>query len=373
MPNRSRVLRAAWIPGLLVALTVQSGCRWHPDRAEHSRLAVPTMATITAEDRRLWEEADAAEARMLERGAIHRDPRLEAYLMSVVSRLLPETIRSASESIRVHVVEEPELMASAAANGGIFVSTGLLTALQNEAQLASVLGHELTHYLARHASIQQRADQASGSTVRRMHESRRLEREADEVASWLVQDAGYDLAEFERAYEIIAQADEPSDVDAAWLSHPVPPVRLTIIRRIVEGRKSGGEVAAERYDAAVVDVLLVSADIALDRFELDSAQETLDRHLARRPDSPRGQLLRARWIQQQDPKGEAAPAAIEALERAREGIPDDPELLRAVGLAYRKVGRRQEAIEALDRYLTLVPDAPDGAILRAYIEALGSP
>lgn len=372
MPTRSRVLRAAWIPGLLVAIAVQSGCRWRPDREEYSRLAIPTMATVTAEDRRLWEEADEAESRMLEQGGLHRDPRLEAYLMRIVSRLLPEAIRSASASVRVHVVESSELMASAAANGAIFVSTGLLAALRNEAQIASVLGHELTHYLARHASIQQLANLETGSTVRRMHESRRLEREADEVASWLVQDAGYDLAEFERAYEIIAQAGDLSDVDAAWLSHPVPPVRMTIIRRIVEGRKSGGEVAAERYDDAMVDVLLVSADIALDRFEIDSAQETLDRHLARQPDSPRGQFLLARLIQQQDPKGEAAPAAILAFERARKGIPDDPELLRAVGLTYRKVGRREEAIEALERYLKLVPDAPDGAILRAYIEALGN-
>ena len=133
-----------------------------------------------------------------------------------------------------------------------------------------MLGHELTHFLARHAWIQQLADQESDSTVRRMQVSRRLEREADEVASWLVQDAGYDLVEFERAFEIISRAGEPSDLDAAWLSHPVPPVRMKIIRRIVEGRTSGGEVAAERYDDAMVDVLLVSADIALDRFDVDS-------------------------------------------------------------------------------------------------------
>jgi len=370
MTPPSQVFRVACISGLLMTMAVHSSCRWHPDREEFSRLSLPTTATITAEDRQLWQEADGAEARMLEQERLHRDPKLEAYLMNVVSRLLPETLRPASASIRVHVVEDPELMAKAAPNGAIFVSTGLLTALRNEAQIASVLGHELTHFLARHASKQQLADQQSGSTVRRMQVSRGLEREADEVSSWLVQDAGYDLVEFERAYEIISREGEPSDVDGAWLSHPVPPVRMNIIRRIVEGRKSGGEVAVERYDEAVVDVLLVSAEIGLDRFDVDSAKEALDRHLARRPKSPRGQFLLGRCIQQQDPKGEAAPAAIEAFERAREEIPDDPKLLRTIGLAYRKLGRRQDAKRALDRYLALVPEARDAAILRAYIESL---
>ncbi len=370
MTTPSQVFRVAWIPGLLVAMGVLSSCRWRPDREEYSRLFIPATATITTEDRQLWKEADGAEARMLEQGGLHHDPQLETYLMNVVSRLLPEALRPASASIRVHVVEDSELMANAAPNGAIFVSTGLLTALRNEAQIASVLGHELAHFLARHASKQQQADQQSGSTVRRMQVSRQLEREADEVASWLVQDAGYDLVEFERAYEIISREGEPSDVDAAWLSHPVPPARMNIIRRIVEGRTSGGEVAVERYDDAVVDVLLVSAEIALDRFDVDSAKQALDRHLARRPKSPRGQFLLGRWLQQQDPEGEASPASIEAFERAREEIPDDPELLRTIGLAYRKVGRRQDAKRALDRYLALVPEARDAAILRAYIESL---
>lgn len=357
------------IPVLLIAMTLLASCRWHPDREEYSRLTVPTLATITAEDRKLWQEADAGEANLLERGGLHRDPRLDAYMKKLVSRLLPPNLRPASDSIRVHVVEDPELRASAAPNGAILVSTGMLTALRNEAQIASVLGHELAHFLGRHAWKQRIADQETDSTVRRMRVSRLLEREADEVASWLVQDAGYDLVEFERAYEIMSQEDEPPDVDRAWLSHPAPPIRMNIIRRIVEGR-SGGEVDAERYDDAVVDVLLVSAEIALDRFEVDSAKEVLDRHLARRPNSPRGQFLLGRVLQQQDPEGEASAAAIAAFERAREGIPDDPDLLRTIGLAYRRVGRREEATQALDRYLTLVPEARDAAILRAYVESL---
>jgi predicted Zn-dependent protease len=363
-------LRVPGISGLLLAMISLAGCRWHPDREEHSRLTIPTTATLSAEDRKLWQEADAEEAQLLEQADLHQDPQLDAYMKNVVSRLLPPNLRAASASIRVHVVEDPELTASAAPNGAILISTGMLTALRNEAQLASVLGHELAHFLGRHAWKQRMADQETGSTVSRMRVSRLLEREADEVASWLVQDAGYDLFEFERAYEIMSREGEPPAVDRAWLSHPAPPVRMNIIRRIVEGR-SGGEVDAERYDDAVVEVLLVSAEIALDRFEVDAAKESLDRHLARRPNSPRGQFLLGRVLQQQDPDGEASAAAIAAFERAREGIPDDPDLLRAIGLAYRKVGRRQDAQQALDRYLALAPEARDAAILRAYVESLG--
>ena len=42
-------------------------------------------------------------------------------------------------------------------NGSIYVNTGLLAILDNESELASVIGHEITHVMHRHAYLANRS------------------------------------------------------------------------------------------------------------------------------------------------------------------------------------------------------------------------
>jgi len=83
-------------------------------------------------------------------GAAYPDPDLEAYVNQV-------GLRVARASHRPHlpytfkVVDDSTPNAFALPGGSIAISRGLLTGLQNEAQLASVLGHEIGHVTARHA------------------------------------------------------------------------------------------------------------------------------------------------------------------------------------------------------------------------------
>src|SRR2546426_7325972 len=48
-------------------------------------------------------------------------------------------------------MSDPTLNAFAMPNGRIYVHSGLLSRLDNEAQLATILGHEMTHVTSRHA------------------------------------------------------------------------------------------------------------------------------------------------------------------------------------------------------------------------------
>lgn len=356
---------------LAMATAAIGGCRWRPDREEFMRLTTPTPDELAKDELALWRDADDTEAKLLAKGGVLEDEALSAYLMSVVRRLLPEAQRAAGSVIRVHVLEDNELMASVAPNGAIYVSVGLLAALANEAQLASVLAHELAHFLARHSLANARTEEATGSTLQRMRLSRLQEREADEVGSWMMQDAGYDVAELERAMAIIQAQDTVDErgIEVAWRTHPVPRQRMQIAARIVEGR-TGGEVPVEPYESAISEALLCSARIALDAGTIDEARRALDRHGARGSDVPRSHFLRGRLRQLTDPAGEASRAAIVDFERAREGMEDDPSLLRTLALAYRQAGRRTEAAETLDRYLALVPKALDEPILRAYLAEL---
>lgn len=99
----------------------------------------------------IWDDASSEEGLLLEEARIYDDPLLEDYLQQVVDHLtLPGM--AANPEIRYHVtvIEEPTLNAFAYPHGSIYVHTGLLARMENEAQLATVLGHEMSHVERRH-------------------------------------------------------------------------------------------------------------------------------------------------------------------------------------------------------------------------------
>ena len=63
---------------------------------------------------------------------------------------MPETV-PADLVIRVNVIKSPYLNAFAYPNGMIYIHSGLLARMDNEAQLAAVLAHEMVHCIHRHA------------------------------------------------------------------------------------------------------------------------------------------------------------------------------------------------------------------------------
>ena len=72
----------------------------------------------------------------------------------VGERLVAESVASKSHyRFQFHLLRDPEMVNAFALPGGqIFITTGLLKRLQNEAQLAGVLGHEIGHVIHRHAA-----------------------------------------------------------------------------------------------------------------------------------------------------------------------------------------------------------------------------
>lgn len=77
------------------------------------------------------------------------DLRSEAYVQTVARPLLAN-LRRPRIRYRFHVVESDEINAFALPGGHIFVMTGLLKFVENEAQLTAVLGHEISHIDLRH-------------------------------------------------------------------------------------------------------------------------------------------------------------------------------------------------------------------------------
>ncbi len=91
---------------------------------------------------------------------LYDDERLSAYITRIGEAVLAESHLRRPESapeyrntpFTFRVLDSPVVNAFALPGGYIYVTRGLLSHLNNEAQLAVVLGHEVTHVAARHAS-----------------------------------------------------------------------------------------------------------------------------------------------------------------------------------------------------------------------------
>ncbi|GAA3644905.1 M48 family metalloprotease [Flavivirga jejuensis] len=84
------------------------------------------------------------------------DIRVQGYINMIGNRILPTYAKEESFSeeheviFRFYVIESDVPNASALPNGMIFIHTGLLRLMENEAQIATVLGHEIAHVTYEH-------------------------------------------------------------------------------------------------------------------------------------------------------------------------------------------------------------------------------
>ena len=179
------------------------------------------------------------------------DPIVSEYL----NRLGQNLARNSDVTIPVtfRMIESSEINAFTLPGGYIFVSTGLLMMGDNEAELASVISHELGHAAARHATrLATRDDMISaarvpgtillggwggllwdqatkvGSPMLALHFSRDFEDEADLLGIQYLWKAGYDptasIDMFERIESI--EKSTPGSVSKIFRTHPLTADRI---------------------------------------------------------------------------------------------------------------------------------------------------
>ena len=85
-------------------------------------------------------------------GGLYDDQELQEYVNRVGQDLVAVSDRSYIEYY-FGVIDSPIMNAFALPGGFVFITRGLLADMENEAQLAGVLGHEIGHVCARHSAI----------------------------------------------------------------------------------------------------------------------------------------------------------------------------------------------------------------------------
>lgn len=81
--------------------------------------------------------------------------KIQNYVNLVGNKLIPTYLQDMPDgpskiNFRFYVIEEPSFNAFAFSDGSVFIHSGLLEILENEAQLAAVLAHEIVHVTHEH-------------------------------------------------------------------------------------------------------------------------------------------------------------------------------------------------------------------------------
>ena len=151
-----------FIPALLSGVIVLAGCdSMHVRTLEQSS----DIQQLTDDEARRWYAAKELDRIWQHQGLIYADDELTAYLQSVAVKLYPEF----SETVRMRVIDSPDLNAFALPNGSVYLNFGMIARMENEAQLATVIAHEVSHFKFQHSLKQRHAMETAviaGWTVR---------------------------------------------------------------------------------------------------------------------------------------------------------------------------------------------------------------
>src|SRR2546421_3975996 len=116
-------------------------------------------------DLELLDQIDLLDRRFDRDGLVLEGDATNAYLERIGNSLVPKGLTLDRVKWRFRVLRDPQPNAFALPNGSIYVTTGLMSLLDNESQLASVLAHELTHVMRRHTYLQNRSNRKKFLTM----------------------------------------------------------------------------------------------------------------------------------------------------------------------------------------------------------------
>jgi predicted Zn-dependent protease len=215
---------------------------------------------------------------------LYQDDQLQSYVSQLGRRLAADSERP-NLPWSFQVVDDPSVNAFALPGGFIFVTRGLMTHLTSEAELVSVLGHEIGHVTGRHSVEQMSKAQLAqigliagmvlkpelanygdlantGLGLLFLKYGRDDEREADDLGLRYLINEGYDAREMPQVFETLRRVSERESQGGrvpGWLStHPTPEDRIQRIEtQLAKADRdfSRATVGRERYLQAVDEVV----------------------------------------------------------------------------------------------------------------------
>ncbi|MCB1661706.1 MAG: M48 family metalloprotease [Pseudomonadales bacterium] len=363
---------------------------------------IPHSVPETEEEQQIWDIGRAHQKEVRETGEVVNDPDMEQHLEALASQLMGEMVSTIGLEVNVLVFKDPTVNAWVYPDGTIAVQTGLLAELKNEAQLAAILGHEISHFLNRHAYIQIKSKQKqsaigkglgllataavaakTGSLNTGLMDtgqiwadlvtsgySRKLETKADEQGLQLMITAGFDPNQALPAFEALRiKDDNETNLSQIWSSHPDIDSRLKNIKKQIKKLKSpplftpAEHTYIEKYGTA----LLVDAQLDMQQRRYQQADNSLKRYTSIIKTEPLAFFMLGENIRKQHPEGPDFAARLDAYQQAINADSNYAKAYKELGMAYRQQQLYERASAALEQYLSLAPEAVDAPIIRWYL------
>ena len=232
---------------------VRTACIWGVALCAASAMACATnpvtgkkqfVLMSEAQEVELGREADKDVAASI---GLYPDEALQQYIQTLGARLAAATERPALPWT-FRVVDDPAVNAFAIPGGFVYVTRGIMTHLNSEAELVAVLGHEIAHVTARHSVSQMSKQQLAqvglaagmilspevaqfgnlaeaGLGVLFMTFSRSDESQSDQLGLRYMLAAGYDPREIVDVFTMLERVSQQAGAGRLpqWMStHPDP-------------------------------------------------------------------------------------------------------------------------------------------------------
>jgi predicted Zn-dependent protease len=269
---REQSRKAAIVSWVVLPLVV-GACAVNPLTGERNFTLIPESQEIA-----MGKEAAEQVAQSI---GLYDDPQAQQYVERLGQRLAADSERP-KLPWSFKVVDDAAVNAFALPGGFIFVTRGLMAHMGSEAQLASVMGHEIAHVTARHsvrqmskatvAQIGLMAGMVFSETLRSagqlgmaglqlmfLKHGRDAEREADDLGFRYALANKYDVRSMPDVFATLKRVGEASGGSRLpdWMStHPSPDERIERINKLIaEKQPPPGEVNREQY-LAVTDGMM---------------------------------------------------------------------------------------------------------------------
>jgi len=198
---------------------------------------------------------------ILQQMAPYPDPELQQYVARIGMQLAKKSERP-DIPWQFHVIDDPTVNAFALPGGPVFITRGILSHMNSEAELAGVLGHEIGHVTARHSvaqisnaqlaqlglglgsvfvpALQGALGQLAGAGMQLllMSHGRDAEREADQLGFNYAVENKYDVRAMSSMFTTLTRVSEIGGGGGKlpeWLStHPNPENRVAANERRIQ-------------------------------------------------------------------------------------------------------------------------------------------
>ena len=210
----------------------------------------------------------SSDAQIVQQYGVYPDKNLAAYITGIGMKMAKLSHRP-NLPYEFKVMDTPVINAFAIPGGDVYITRGILAYLNNEAELAGVMGHEIGHITARHSAEQYSEAQLAqlglglGSILSETFQkyagiaqfgvgmlflkfSRENESQSDELGVQYSTEAGYDATQMANFFHTLDRMSPSGSRDglAEWFStHPNPEGRAVKVETMAREwrQKEGGK------------------------------------------------------------------------------------------------------------------------------------